>query len=105
MGLSVYQLPGTNALDVGDNVRNRMEELKKRFPPGVDYDIGYDTTPFIRESVDEVFNTLRDAIILVTLVVLLFLQDWRAMVLPMTGIVMSAWVELAGMVRVPAIWA
>jgi multidrug efflux pump subunit AcrB len=55
-----------------------MEELKTRFPDGLDYQIVYDTTPFIRESVDEVFKTLRDAIILVAIVVLVFLQNWRA---------------------------
>ena len=54
-----------------------MEELEARFPEGVEYAIVYDTTPFIRESINEVFKTLRDAIILVAIVVLLFLQDWR----------------------------
>ena len=66
----IYQLPGTNALDVADRVRAKMEELKTRFPDGVDYDIAYDTTPYIRESIGEVFKTLRDAIILVGIVVL-----------------------------------
>ncbi|MBX9679332.1 MAG: efflux RND transporter permease subunit [Gemmataceae bacterium] len=89
VGLTVYQLPGTNALDVGDEVRAKMKELSKRFPPGIDYKIGFDTTPFIRESVAEVFHTLRDAVLLVTLVVLLFLQDWRAMVLPMIDVPVS----------------
>ena len=51
VGLSVYQLPGTNALDVADAVRAKMKELKKRFPDGLDYIIAYDTTPFIRESI------------------------------------------------------
>src|SRR5204863_8924479 len=58
VGLSVYQLPGTNALDVADAVRQKMEELKKRFPEGVDYAIGYDTTPYIRDSVMDVVWTL-----------------------------------------------
>lgn len=89
VGVTVYQLPGTNALDVADAVRAKMKELSKRFPESVDYTVGYDTTPFIRESVDEVFNTLRDAVILVTLVVLLFLQDWRAMILPMIDVPVS----------------
>ncbi len=66
-----------------------MEELKTRFPEGIDYDVGYDTTPFIRESVYEVFKTFRDAVILVGLVVLLFLQDWRAMILPMIDVPVS----------------
>jgi multidrug efflux pump len=89
VGLSVYQLPGTNALDVGDNVRAKMKELKKRFPDGLDYTIAYDTTPFIRESISEVFHTLFDAVVLVAIVVLLFLQDWRAMILPMIDVPVS----------------
>ncbi len=89
VGLSIYQLPGTNALDVADRVRAKMEELKTRFPDGVDYDIAYDTTPYIRESVNEVFKTLRDAVFLVGLVVLVFLQDWRAMILPMIDVPVS----------------
>ncbi len=89
VGLSIYQLPGTNALDVADRVRAKMEELRTRFPDDVDYDIAYDTTPYIRESVTEVFNTLRDAVLLVGLVVLVFLQDWRAMILPMIDVPVS----------------
>ncbi len=89
VGLSIYQLPGTNALDVADRVHAKMKELKKRFPDGVDYDIAYDTTPYIRESVGEVFNTLRDAVILVGLVVLVFLQDWKTMILPMIDVPVS----------------
>src|SRR5207249_1934864 len=83
VGLSVFQLPGTNALDVADAVRKKMEELKTRFPDGVDYDIGYDTTPYIRESVMDVVMTMFEAVALVGAVVLIFLQDWRAMILPM----------------------
>src|SRR5206468_7548203 len=64
-------------------------ELSARFPPSVAYTIGYDTTPFIRESVDEVFKTLRDAVLLVALVVLFFLQDWKAMILPMIDVPVS----------------
>src|SRR5882724_677486 len=86
VGLSVYQLPGTNALDVAERVREKMEELKTRFPDGVDYDIGYDTTPFIRESVMDVVVTLVEAVALVGLVVLVFLQDWRAMILPLIDV-------------------
>jgi multidrug efflux pump len=89
VGLSVYQLPGTNALDVADRVRAKMQELSKRFPEGVEYTIGYDTTPFIRESIDEVRRTLVEAVILVSIVVLLFLQDWRAMILPMIDVPVS----------------
>src|ERR1035441_10318016 len=67
-----------------------MKDLKARFPEGfVDYEIVYDTTPFIRESVNEVFYTLRDAVILVGIVVLVFLQDWKAMILPMIDVPVS----------------
>src|SRR5262249_14652714 len=89
VGLAGYQLPGTNALDVADGVKARMEELSTRFPEGVAYTVGYDTTPFIRESIDEVFKTLRDAVLLVALVVLFFLQDWKAMILPMIDVPVS----------------
>jgi multidrug efflux pump len=89
VGLAVYQLPGTNALDVADRVRARMGELSGRFPEGVAYTVGYDTTPFIRESIAEVFKTLFDAILLVAVVVLFFLQDWRAMILPMIDVPVS----------------
>ena len=89
VALSIFQLPGSNALDTARGVYAKMEELKKRFPAGVDYQIVYDTTPFIRESVDEVFATLRDAVILVAIVVLVFLQDWKAMILPMIDVPVS----------------
>jgi multidrug efflux pump len=89
VALSIYQLPGSNALETANGVYAKMRELKARFPDGLDYKIVYDTSPFIRESVDEVFNTLRDAVILVAIVVLLFLQDWRAMILPMIDVPVS----------------
>ncbi|MBN9120156.1 MAG: efflux RND transporter permease subunit, partial [Planctomycetes bacterium] len=89
VALSVYQLPGSNALETADGVYEKMRELKTRFPEGLDYQIVYDTTPFVRESVNEVFHTLRDAVILVAIVVLLFLQDWRAMILPMIDVPVS----------------
>ncbi|MGO9920262.1 MAG: efflux RND transporter permease subunit [Isosphaeraceae bacterium] len=86
VALSVYQRPGSNALKTAQLVRAKMEELKGRFPEGVDYTIAYDTTPFIVESVDEVFNTLRDAVILVAFVVLLFLQNWRSALIPLVAV-------------------
>jgi multidrug efflux pump len=89
VGLSVYQLPGTNALDVSDRVHAKMEELKAKFPDGIDYAVGYDTTPFIRESVNDVMMTLLEAVVIVGLVVLFFLQDWRAMILPMIDVPVS----------------
>ncbi|WP_020469015.1 efflux RND transporter permease subunit [Zavarzinella formosa] len=89
VALNVYQLPGSNALETSEGVYAKMKELKTRFPDGLDYRIAYDTTPFVRESVNEVFHTLRDAVILVAIVVLLFLQDWRAMILPMIDVPVS----------------
>ena len=86
MALSIYQLPGSNALKTAKGVYAKMEELKRRFPEGLDYQIVYDTTPFIRESIVEVFKTLRDAIILVALVVLVFLQNWRATLIPLIAV-------------------
>jgi multidrug efflux pump subunit AcrB len=86
VALSVYQLPGSNALETAGLVRAKMEELKSRFPEGVDYRIVYDTTPFINESIHEVFKTLRDAIILVAVVVLVFLQNWRSALIPLVAV-------------------
>src|SRR5262245_29282503 len=86
VALSIYQLPGSNALDTAAGVYAKMEELKTRFPEGLDYQIVYDTTPFIRESVNEVFRTLRDAVILVAIVVLVFLQNWRAALIPLVAV-------------------
>jgi multidrug efflux pump subunit AcrB len=86
VALSVFQLPGSNALDVASSVRAKMEELKTRFPSGLDYAIVYDTTPFITESISEVFKTLRDAVILVAFVVLLFLQNWRSALIPLVAV-------------------
>jgi multidrug efflux pump subunit AcrB len=86
VALSVYQLPGSNALKVAGDVRDKMEELKKRFPSGLKYDIVYDTTPFIEESIDEVLKTLIDAVILVAVVVLLFLQNWRTALIPLVAV-------------------
>src|SRR5262249_30634567 len=87
--LAIYQLPGSNALATADKVRDRMKELAGSFPKGLKHAIVYDTTPFIKESVAEVFHTLRDAIVLVAIVVLLFLQDWKAMILPMIDVPVS----------------
>ena len=89
VAVSIYQLPGSNALNTAAGVYSKMKELRTRFPDGLEYRIVYDTTPFIRESVNEVFNTLRDATILVGIVVLVFLQDWKAMILPMIDVPVS----------------
>jgi multidrug efflux pump subunit AcrB len=86
VALSVYQLPGSNALDVAKRVKERMKVLKAHFPPGIDYAIVYDTTPFINESINEVFETLFDAVVLVAVVVLVFLQNWRSALIPLVAV-------------------
>jgi multidrug efflux pump subunit AcrB len=86
VALSIYQLPGSNALEVATKVKERMHELREYFPPGVDYRIVYDTTPFINESISEVFETLFDAVVLVAFVVLVFLQNWRSSLIPLVAV-------------------
>jgi multidrug efflux pump subunit AcrB len=86
VALSIYQLPGSNALNTAKGVYKKMDELRQRFPAGLDYKIVYDTTPFIKESIVEVFITLGDAIFLVAVVVLVFLQNWRATVIPLIAV-------------------
>src|SRR6476660_8112224 len=86
IGLGIFQQPGSNALATAEAIRKRMDELKVSFPPDLDYAIVYDTTPFIDESIHEVFKALRDAIILVAIVVLAFLQSWRATVIPLIAV-------------------
>ncbi len=87
--LAVFQLPGSNAVETAKAIRSRMEELKRDFPKGVDYRLVYDTTVFIDESVKSVFHTLYEAIILVFIVVLVFLQNWRATIIPMIAVPVS----------------
>jgi multidrug efflux pump len=89
VALSIYQLPGSNALATADRVQSKMQELRASFPEGIEYKIVYDTTPFIRESIAEVRRTLVIAVILVAIVVLFFLQDWKAMILPMIDVPVS----------------
>jgi multidrug efflux pump len=89
VAMAIFQLPQANALEVANRVKATMERLKKAFPPGVAYGIPYDTTPFINQSVDNVLTTIWVAAILVIIVVLVFLQDWRALLLPMIDIVVS----------------
>jgi len=86
VGLGLYQLPGTNALDVADAVRAKMEQLKKSFPDGVDYRIAYDTTTFVSDSVNDVKRTLIIAVGLVAIVVMVFLQSWRAAIIPLVAV-------------------
>jgi multidrug efflux pump len=85
-GLALHLLPGANALDVADRVRAKMKELAVRFPAGMEYNIAYDTTPFIRESIHDVVVTLFEAVGLVAIVVLLFLQNWRAAIIPLAAV-------------------
>ena len=89
VALGIFQRPGSNALETAQAVRDLMEKLSKRFPTGVKYDIFFDPTQFIRESVDAVIHTIAEAIILVVLVVILFLQTWRAAIIPLVAIPVS----------------
>jgi multidrug efflux pump len=89
VGLAIFQLPGSNALDTADRVRAKMAELSADFRQGLAYAIVYDTTPFVEESVAEVFKTLRDAVILVAIVILVFLQDWKSVILPLIDVAVS----------------
>jgi multidrug efflux pump len=85
----IYQLPGSNALQISDNVRKTMAELKKDMPEGVDYQVIYDPTQFVRSSIDAVIHTLLEAILLVVLVVIIFLQTWRASIIPLLAVPVS----------------
>src|SRR5579872_1260459 len=89
VALGIFQRPGSNALETAKNVRELMEKLSKRFPAGVKYDIFFDPTQFIRQSVDAVIDTIGEAIVLVVLVVILFLQTWRAAIIPLVAIPVS----------------
>jgi multidrug efflux pump len=86
VGFVIFQLPDANALDLADRIHEKMEDLSKSFPDGVAYEIQYDTTPYTRECIREVFKSLRDAIILVAFVVLLFLQNWRSAIIPLVAV-------------------
>ncbi len=85
-GIAVYQLPGANALDVAKQVRAAMEALSKAFPSGLAYSIPFNTTEFVQESIREVYKTLFEAGVLVLIVILVFLQDWRAVLIPATTV-------------------
>ena len=85
-GLAIFQAPGANALDVAKEVRARMAQLSKAFPQGLVYQVPFDTTVFVKASIDEVYKTLIEAAVLVLIVILVFLQDWRAMLVPATTV-------------------
>jgi hydrophobe/amphiphile efflux-1 (HAE1) family protein len=87
--LAVFQRPGSNALSTGDNIRAAMADISKTFPTGLEYAIIYDPTQFIRQSVQAVVETIFEAMVLVVLVVILFLQTWRAAIIPIVAIPIS----------------
>jgi HAE1 family hydrophobic/amphiphilic exporter-1 len=85
-GIGVFQSPGANALQVEQAVQARMKELAREFPPGLIYNLPFDTTKFVSAAIEEVYKTLIEAAILVLAVILVFLQDWRAMLVPATTV-------------------
>src|SRR5881397_336519 len=89
VALPIFQSPGANALELSKDVRHAMAELKKNFPDGVDYAVVYDPTVFVRRSIEAVVHTLFEAILLVVLVVILFLQTWRASIIPLAAVPVS----------------
>lgn len=89
VGLGIYQLPGSNALQVAHAVEEKVTELTKSFPPGLKAQVAFDTTPFVEISLEEVMHTLVEAVILVVLVIFVFLQDWRTTIIPTVAIPVS----------------
>jgi multidrug efflux pump len=88
-GIGIFQAPGANALSIQEAVMNKMAELSKRFPEGIEYSAPYDTTIFVRDSIKAVVSTLLEAVMLVVLVVILFLQTWRASIIPLIAVPVS----------------
>jgi multidrug efflux pump len=89
VAIPIFQAPGSNAIAISDQVRATMAELKKNFPEGLDYSIVYDPTVFVRDSIKAVVHTLLEAVLLVVLVVILFLQTWRASIIPLLAVPVS----------------
>ena len=89
VAIPIFQAPGSNAIAISDNVRATMAELKGYMPEGVDYSIVYDPTQFVRASIESVIHTLLEAVVLVVLVVILFLQTWRASIIPLLAVPVS----------------
>lgn len=89
VAIPIFQAPGSNAIQISDDVRKTMAELKTRMPEGVDYQIVYDPTQFVRASIESVVKTLLEAVALVVLVVILFLQTWRASIIPLLAVPVS----------------
>ncbi|HRE33236.1 MAG TPA: efflux RND transporter permease subunit, partial [Candidatus Berkiella sp.] len=76
VALGIFQAPGSNTIEVSNNIRRTMDEVKLNFPDGVDYQIVYDPTTFVKDSISAVIHTLLEAVALVVLVVIVFLQTW-----------------------------
>ncbi|VVM38040.1 multidrug efflux RND transporter permease subunit OqxB7 [Pseudomonas fluorescens] len=89
VAIPIFQRPGSNAIEISNEVRDKMAELKKSFPEGMDFSIVYDPTIFVRGSIEAVVHTLFEALILVVLVVILFLQTWRASIIPLVAVPVS----------------
>jgi len=89
VAVPIFQSPGSNAIEISNHVRQTMAELKKNMPEGVDYEIVYDPTQFVRASIESVVHTLLEAVALVVLVVILFLQTWRASIIPLLAVPVS----------------
>ncbi len=89
VAVPVFQAPGSNAIQIADAVRATMEEIKQTMPEGVDYSVVYDTTQFVRASIEAVVHTLLEAVVLVVIVVVLFLQTWRASIIPLVAVPVS----------------
>lgn len=89
VAIPIFQRPGSNAIQISNDVRAKMTELKKSFPEGMDFEIAYDPTIFVRGSIEAVVHTLFEALILVVLVVILFLQTWRASIIPLVAVPVS----------------
>ena len=89
VAIGIFQAPGSNAIAISDNIRKAMAEMKANMPEGVDYSIVYDPTQFVRASIEAVVHTLLEAVALVVLVVILFLQTWRASIIPLLAVPVS----------------
>ena len=97
VGIPIFLQTGANALDTAKGVKEKMAELKERFPKGMDFEIPYDTSSFVKASMGEVFKTLLEAMVLVVIVVFLFLQNWRATLIPIIAVPISLVGTFAGL--------
>ena len=97
VGIPIFLQTGANALDTAKGIKEKMAELKERFPKGMDFEIPYDTSSFVKASMKEVFKTLAEAMVLVVIVVFLFLQNWRATLIPIIAVPISLIGTFAGL--------